>query len=322
MAAMSTPPVMDLDLIDIDHPDAANRIAHACSTLGFFRLPGSVIDRAIGDNAWRTAAEFFALDAAVKAEVAFPEAGYPYGWSPYKFETLAASLGDRDAAPDLKESFSVGPDCLGQVAGAAMSPDEAWIRSPSLWPSGRDEMRTSWELYFRAMSDVSARLLSLMAVGLGLAPDYFEPLIDRHTSAMRALHYPAIDDLTEVGASLRAGAHTDYGTLTILRTDDVAGLEIRDPAGVWRPVEPIADSYVVNLGDSIQQWTNDRWLSTMHRVAPVSGQSRQSFAFFHMANWDALIDCLATCRSATDPPRHQPVLAGPWLMSKFQSTVT
>ena len=139
---------------------------------------------------------------------------------------------------------------------------------------------------------------------------------------MRALHYPAIDGDVGPGNSLRAGAHSDYGTLTILRTDEVPGLEIQDRSGNWVAVEPQPETFVVNLGDSVAQWTNDRWRSTVHRVTATTAEPRQSFAFFHMANWDATIECLPTCLDAGEAPRHDPVQAGPWLMRKFQSTVT
>ena len=92
------------------------------------------------------------------------------------------------------------------------------------------------------------------------------------------------------------------------------------PDGDWIPVDPDPNFFIVNLGDTIAQWTNDRWRSTLHRVVPAA-EPRQSFAFFHMANWDAVIECLPTCLGEGETPRHEPVQAGPWLMRKFQSTV-
>ena len=307
-----------LDLIDPAAADAPERIDRACRELGFFRIPLDVLDRSIADSAWDDAIAFFDSDASNRQAVEFPESGYPYGWSPFRGETLAASLGDDDAAPDLKESLAVGPDCLpGGGACSTDSADEAWIRQPSRWPAEPSTLRATWTAYFRECSRVCGELLSLMALALDLAPDHFAPLIDRHTSAMRALAYRPVAD---VGRSLGAGAHSDYGTLTLLRTDDEPGLEV-EVDGQWVPVPPDPDSLVVNLGDSIQQWTNDRWRSTLHRVQPVAERDRHSFAFFHMANWDALIECLPGCSSADDPPRHAPVQAGPWLMQKFQSTI-
>lgn len=318
---------MDLALIDFEAPieHQAVAMAQACEKLGFFQLPLSVIPRSIADRAWDSAAEFFVLPEATKRVIEFPEPGYPYGYSRYRFETLAKSLDDgAPTGPDLKESLSVGPDCgpASSVHGVVAEGAEAWIRSPSLWPEEPADLRPSWIAYYRALSEVAAKLMSVMAVALELPSDYFAPQIDRPITSMRALHYPALDPTLDTTGSLRAGAHSDYGTLTILRTDEVAGLEIQQPDGSWSAIIPRPDTFTVNLGDSIAQWTNDRWRSTVHRVALTDNAPRQSFAFFHMANWDAVIECLPTCQLDGRPPHHEPVQAGPWLMRKFTSTVT
>ena len=310
----------DLEVIDPDGDIEAQAelMDMVCSSLGFFRIPFDCIDSAVREAAWSDARTFFALPEEVKQTVGFPEAGYPYGFSPFQFESLAASQGE-DTPPDLKESYSVGPDCLG-AAPTDLADGEAWIRSPSMWPMQPAGLRRSWSAYFQALSEVSAKLLGIMAVALELPVDYFNPLIDRHTSAMRALNYPRLTGSHP--GSLRAGAHSDYGTLTILRTDGVPGLEAQNPDGSWTAIADNPETFVVNLGDSIAQWTNDRWRSTVHRVTTVDSSARQSMAFFHMANWDAQIACLPTCTDANNPPRYEPALAGPWLMAKFQSTVT
>lgn len=307
---------MELGVVDLDDPidvqvDAMDR---ACRELGFFRLPINVVDRSVRDAAWETATRFFDLADAEKRAIEFPEPGYPYGYSPFRAEALARSLDDGAAEPDLKESLSVGPDC---GPPRTPLPDEEWIYSPSLWPAGVPELRTTWMAYYRSLSAVAERLLRVMALALELPEAYFEPLVDRPITSMRAIRYPAA---TDPGEALRAGAHSDYGTFTILRTDAVPGLEIEGPDGAWLAVGPDPDHFVVNLGDTIAQWTNDRWRSTVHRVVPAV-EPRQSFAFFHMANWDAVIECLPTCLGPGETPRHEPVQAGPWLMRKFQSTV-
>jgi isopenicillin N synthase-like dioxygenase len=321
---------VDLELIDPfgDANSQADLMDRVCSTVGFFRIPFSAVDAAIRERAWSAASDFFALPIEHKMAVTFPEPGYPYGYSPFQFETLAASQGE-STPPDLKESYSVGPDCIGPNP-AELAPGEDWIRSPSLWAAHPPGLKDAWSTYFQAMSLVSAQLLTIMAVALGLEHDHFGPLIQHHTSAMRALHYPGLGaqapgDGLRAGAhstSLRAGAHSDYGTLTILRTDGVPGLEVQNVDGSWSAVAHEPETFVVNLGDSIAQWTNDRWRSTVHRVTAIDPAPRESMAFFHMANWDALIECLPTCTTPDNPPRYEPVLAGPWLMSKFQSTVS
>ncbi len=318
--------MISLDVIDPSDPEAPQRVDRACRELGFFRIPAELVGDGIVDAAWRAATAFFDLPTETKNEVAVPEPGYPYGYSPYRFEKLAASLGDATSAADLKESLSVGPDCLDDPMqpwsglDPALVGDEAWIRSPSRWPDQPAGFRSDWATCYREFTDVSADLLSVMAVALDLPPGHFTPLIDRASSAMRALNYPALDEAPPAG-SLRAGAHSDYGTVTILINDDVPGLEVQRLDGSWQPVAPVPNTYVVNLGDSIAQWTNDRWRSTMHRVTTASADRRQSIAFFHMANWDATIECLPTCQGPDNPPRYPPVTAGPWLLNKFMATI-
>jgi len=317
---------VELALIDFDAPleEQARTMAHACESLGFFHLPLSVVPKSVADDAWTAAADFFALSESEKRQIEFPEPGYPYGYSPYRYETLAKSLDDESpSGPDLKESLSVGPDC--GVGGDNLHPesgDEAWIRSPSLWPSSPASLRPAWVAYYRALAGVAERLMMVMASALALPLNYFESLINKPITSMRAIHYPALDANAHAEGSLRAGAHSDYGTLTILRTSNIAGLQIRGTDGKWETVAHEPDTFVVNLGDSIAQWTNNRWRSTVHRVALTDSAPRQSFAFFHMANWDATIDCLPTCRVGAEPAIHRPVQAGPWLMRKFQSTVS
>jgi len=309
---------MALGLVDLRSPveEQVRAMTAACEGLGFFRIPVESVPLDVADAAWRTAAEFFALPESSKREIEFPRPGYPYGFSPFEHETLARSLGDESSRPDLKESLSVGPDCGASVV---VPKDQEWIRSPSLWPSAIPGLREAWVAYYRALSGVAAELMAVMARALELAPDHFETLIDKPISSMRAIRYPATKP-TDARA-LRAGAHADYGTLTILRTDDIGGLQIADGGGSWLDVEPDPTTFVVNLGDSIAQWTNDRWPSTVHRVVPMP-EERQSMAFFHMANWDATIECLPGCAGADGGVLHEPVLAGPWLMKKFQATVT
>ncbi|GMF33237.1 unnamed protein product [Phytophthora lilii] len=125
---------------------------------------------------------------------------------------------------------------------------------------------------------------------------------------------------------IRASAHTDYGSLTILAVDAApGGLQVRDLQGEWHNVKAPANSFVVNLGDLMQHWTNDQWRSTMHRVInPPSGcqsNRRQSIAFFHNINADTIVECIATCQSPENPAKYPPVLAGEYLMKKHSAAM-
>jgi isopenicillin N synthase-like dioxygenase len=307
---------MSIPTVDISRDDAPDRLAEACEEFGFVSITGHGVDPAILARAWEDARSFFDRPLDDKMRVAMPTPGYPYGYSPMMGETLARSQGE-SARPDRKQSLAIGP--VDPPCHAFVDADETFAWSANQWPHEPETLRASWSERYRSMSRLAARLLSLMARSLHLPADYFDSMIDRHTSAMRALDYPGRDPSAPDDDDLGASAHTDYGTLTILEVDPVEpGLEVQAIDGTWIPVMPRPDALVVNLGDAMARWTNDRWRSTIHRVI-VPERRRQSIAFFHNANWDAIIECLEPCRG--DGPKYAPIAAGPHLMHKFRSTV-
>lgn len=124
---------------------------------------------------------------------------------------------------------------------------------------------------------------------------------------------------------LRRGAHTDFGSLTILYQDAApGGLQVQTAVGDWRDVPPVGGSFVVNLGDLMAAWTNDRWVSTMHRVVnpstDVAATRRLSIAFFHQPNFDTIIECIPTCLAPGGRPRYEPVTSGQWLIDKLSKS--
>lgn len=300
--------------------EVGRAVDEACRTIGFFVIVGHGVPEEVSDAVWSAAREFFDLPLALKRHSPAPSEDYAYGYSPVEGEVLARSLGD-STPPDLKESLNMGPLELPAV----IPPGAEAILAEPRWPEQPASLRPAWEAYFRAMADLAGRLLAIMAVGLGLPEDHFEPFLPHHSSAMRAINYPHLEARPFPG-QLRAGAHTDYGTLSILGYEDApGGLEVMGPGG-WAAVPVVPGGFVVNLGDMMARWTNDRWVSTLHRVGlpPVgAGRStrRQSIVFFHNVAWDAEVRCLPTCLAPGESPRYEPVLAGPHLLGKFASTV-
>jgi isopenicillin N synthase-like dioxygenase len=314
-------------VIDIGRDPAAvgAELDDVCRDVGFFQITGHGVPEDVADGAWHAARAFFDLPLADRMAVVRPHPTHPYGYVPIALETLARSL-DVGGAPDLKEILNIGPvDALDRPY---VDDDEAEAFSPNTWPPAMPELRTAMEPYFREMLALATRLMRLFAKGLGLPADHFDALIDESPSAMRAINYPAQAVPPEPG-QLRAGAHTDYGTLTILRQDDApGGLEVRSPHDDrWVPIPSVPGAFVVNVGDLLARWTNDRWRSTMHRVVnppiqPGRDTRRQSIPFFHNANYHAVIECLPTCLAPGERPKYPPVMAGPHLMGKFRKTVT
>ena len=315
-------PVIDLDGFAGGSNEQRQRVASAvdaaCRDVGFFVLVGHGVADTTISSLHRAALDFFDLPLADRLDVAMPEPGYPYGYSALQAEALNRSIGGA-APPDLKETFNVGPIGRPPRPLADMAePDERAVYSPNLWPPAPIGLRAAVEEYYLAMAALCSTIMEAFALALGLADEAFEPFIDEHTSALRLAHYPAIEFGRLGAGAVRAGAHTDYGTLTVLWTDGAPGLQVQSPDGTWTDVQPVDGGLIVNVGDLMERWSNDRWRSTMHRVVPAGPGRRLSIPFFHNANWDARIECIV---DDGDVPRHEPTTAGRHLMAKYRSTV-
>ena len=294
-----------------------------CRTTGFLAIAEHGVPQPVIDAAWDKARAFFDQPAEVKQAARAPYPGYPYGYLGPNSEALAASRGV-DTPPDLKESFNGGP--IERPPGMTDEQALSFCYAETIWPSAPEGFRQAWQSYYRAMEDLAARIMRLFAAALTLPEDYFTGMIDHPVSALRALNYPE-QTVTPKPGQLRAGAHSDYGSLTILLPQKASrGLQIERPDGSWFDVPPIPGAFIINIGDLMQRWTNDRWVSTVHRVVnPANPEEamrrRQSFAFFHQPNWFAEIKCLDVCLELGEAPKYEPVLSGPYLMGKFKSTV-
>lgn len=312
-------PVVDLGA---DPAATARDLDQICREVGFFQIVGHGLTE-VSDAAWEAMRAFFDLPLDERLAVRSPSVDYPHGYSPVAGEALGRSLG-ADSPPDLKEVFNSGP--VDAPPHTISDPDERVIWSPNLWPAALPELQLTWTAYHRAMQALANRLMRLFALALSLPETYFDHYVDHAACGLRGICYPARATPPEPG-QLRAGAHTDYGTLTLLRQDAVGGLEVTTREGEWVGVESIAGAFVVNIGDLLAGWTNDRWRSTLHRVTdpPATAEGgyerRFSMPFFHNANWDAQVSCLPTCLEPGEQPRYPTVVAGPHLRAKFRRSV-
>ena len=172
------------------------------------------------------------------------------------------------------------------------------------------------------MERLSADLMSMFALALELDEHYFDRLIDKHVSQFRVLNYPDQPE-TPLADQFRASAHSDFGACTICAIEDKpSGLQAMNRDGEWVDVPVVADGFSINLGDQMQLWTNNKWVSTVHRVTnPPRDQSigsrRQSMIFFFYTNYDSIIECFPSCHSADNPAKYPPVSTGKNLLDKF-----
>jgi isopenicillin N synthase-like dioxygenase len=316
--------IANIDIGPFIHGDEAARaqvaaaVDRACRETGFLVISGHGVPDALVESVRSLARAYFDLPLDEKLRLKMPADRYR-GYSPLGGEALASSL-DNATPPDLKELFSIGP---------VDAPDDDYHRlsqppncfAGNLWPERPAGFRTTWEAYYREMERLAGVLMRIFAVALGLEERFFDDKIDRHITCFNVTHYPALK-APPLPGQLRAGAHSDYGSLTILKAEDApGGLQVLDKSGAWIDVVPTPGTFIVNLGDLMAEWTNDRWVSTMHRVVtpPLEAGERGrrlSLVFFHQPNYDAVVECLPTCRDADKPPRYGRITSGEHLYAK------
>lgn len=302
----------------------ARQVGQACRDIGFLIISGHGIDPALIERTDAVSRKFFDLPLEDKMAVVRPAMDVTRGYIPIETEAVAASRGEKTAG-DLNESFMIGPVDVDPSDPYYTRPEAGKHFHPNLWPAAPDGLRESYTAYYRAMGDLAARLMRIFALALELPEAFFDDKIDRHISRLRIRNYPEQATPPKPG-QLRAGAHSDYGSLTILKAEaNPGGLQVFNKEGEWVDVPIMEGTYIVNLGELMARWTNDAWVSTLHRVVnpPAEhalGSRRQSIIFFHNPNYDADITCIPSCAGADNPPKYPPTTSGDHLRNQFVRT--
>jgi isopenicillin N synthase-like dioxygenase len=302
----------------------ARQVGQACRDIGFLIISGHGIDPALIERTDAVSRKFFDLPLEDKMAVVRPAMDVTRGYIPIETEAVAASRGEKTAG-DLNESFMIGPVDVDPSDPYYTRPEAGKHFHPNLWPAAPDGLRETYAAYYRAMGDLAARLMRIFALALELPEAFFDDKIDRHISRLRIRNYPEQATPPKPG-QLRAGAHSDYGSLTILKAEaNPGGLQVFNKEGEWVDVPIMEGTYIVNLGELMARWTNDAWVSTLHRVVnpPAEhalGSRRQSIIFFHNPNYDADITCIPSCAGADNPPKYPPTTSGDHLRNQFVRT--
>ena len=278
----------------------AARIGVACRGTGFFVITGHGVAPALVQDAFAAAHEVFALAGDAKRDLAITRHGHNRGYVGLGVETL-----DETAVPDLKEAYNL------------IWPGDA-TRPPNIWPplpGWSDRVQS----YFDAVLAVGRRLHTAFAADLGLAEDFFADKLDRPMATLRFLRYPAPVPGATSANQPGAGTHTDYGNVTLLATDGVAGLQVRRRDGAWMAVPPTPGAFICNIGDCLMRWSNDVYVSTPHRVVAPT-RERYSIALFVDPNPDALVSAMPSCVPAGEAPRYAPITARAYLRQRLSAT--
>ncbi len=301
---MTDLPILDWTRSETDPEGLARDLGAACRMPGFFLLKNPSVPKALRDRVFDMTSAVFDLPLTAKEALSILNTPHYRGWARPGVE----SLDETQPEVDTKESFNIGldlaPDDPRVVAGEP-------FRGLNQWPD-IDGFRETMLTYYDAAMDQGRALLSMIARDLGLPADHFAGSFTDPLSALRLLRYPPA---TGAKGEIGAGAHSDYGALTLLMTDGEPGLQVCPRDGDWIDVPRVEGAYVVNIGDCMMRWSNDTYVSTPHRVLPPKNR-RQSVAFFVEANPDAVIEALP----GTGAPKYPAIRAADYLQSRLDAT--
>ncbi len=259
-------------------------------TFGFAILSDHGIDERLIERSWALTADFFALPTPVKLAYDAKSNGGQRGYT--AFGTEIAKDADKH---DLKEFWHVGRDLPSGHPFRDHMPD-------NVWPSEVPEFQETLAALYASFDIAGGRILSAIARHLGLSPDWFVPTVENGNSILRLLHYPPIPKDAD---GIRAGAHEDINTITLLLGAEEAGLQLLGKDGQWLAIDPPPGALVVNIGDMLQRLTNNQLPSTTHRVVNPPPERRHlprySMPFFlHFAS-DFMIETLPCCIDSAHP---------------------
>lgn len=303
-------PTIDLSLIDRGKgAELGKALNHAFVHSGFCYLVNHGVPEPVIEDIHRQALAFFHLPLEEKLKASPREAVRG-------FNTIGRTKMQYAEAPDYKEYYQIGlelpPDDPAVLAGQAM-------RGPNQWPAGMPAFRAAFERYFDEIGRCGGRLLRGVAHALSAPEDFFAGKYDKPLQRTQAVFYPP-HPADHEGELFGVAPHTDYGCITLLWQDEVGGLEVLDRKGRWVSAPPIPGTLVINIGDLLQRWSNDRYFSNQHRVTNRSGRERLSIATFYDPDYSALVDPRELNLPAGVASRHQPVSAGDYIMGRINAS--
>lgn len=307
-ASASEVPVLDLApwLAGASPATLVEELRQACLGTGFFYIRGHGMPRQVLDQAFAATRDYFRLPESVRLEHRIDER-FRRGFMPYGINQHPGY------APDLKESYDFGRDLpLSDPDVQAGLP----LHGPNRWPADYPWLQAAAEDYLRHTISIGENLLKLFALSLQQDEQFFLQWNQKPMVQCRMFHYPAQASAGEQAHGV--APHTDYGMLTILAQDPIGGLELLKKDGEWISAPYIEDTLVVNLGDLFKVWTNDVYVSNLHRVVNRTGRERYSIPTFFNLDYRTPVACLDNCIAAGSQAKYEPILAGDYLVKRFQ----
>ncbi|KAE9588172.1 putative aminocyclopropanecarboxylate oxidase [Lupinus albus] len=305
-----------IDLSNHDINQSVNLLKQACLDSGFFYVVNHGISQEFMDEVFAQSKKFFSLPQKEKMKLLRNEKHR--GYTPVLDELLDP---ENQVHGDYKEGYYIGVE-VAEDDPESQKP----FYGPNRWPAS--DILPGWkdamEKYHHQALEVGKAVGRIIALALDLDADFFDgpEMLGEAIATLRLLHYEGQTSDPSKGL-YGAGAHTDYGLITLLATDNVSGLQIckdRDAKPqIWEDVAPLKGAFIVNIGDMLERWSNCVFKSTLHRVLG-KGQERYSIAYFIEPSHDCLVECLPTCKSDSNPPKFPPIVCGDYLSRRYNDT--
>jgi isopenicillin N synthase-like dioxygenase len=296
-----------IDLSDFNDPGGrakiSKKIREACLSVGFFLIKEHGVSKEICENADAAAKRYFALPEAERLKDLIDDR-FRRGFMP-------STKGPRAAIESYEFSLDLPLDDPDVIAGH-------FLHGPNHWPENHPWFRAAIEPYLDAVLALGVRLERLFALSLDLEEDFFVKLCKKPTFHMRLMHnLPQTEEEKKI--HMTVGEHSDYGMLTILMQDPNGGLELQLRSGEWIKAPYVEDTFVINVGDMLELWTNDLYVSTPHRVIGLTGRDRNSLPAFFSPAFDTLVECIPSCLAPGEKPKFTPLKAGEYLTLRLGS---
>ena len=305
-------PVIDVSAVRGAAGEAAlaatgHALLRASQEIGFFYIAGHGVPQAAIDRAVAAARAFFARPLAEKQRVAVNERHRGF------LRQGGAVMRD-DVKPDLKESFNWAFEV---PEGSPLQRPDRPLIGPNVWPDDMPQLRAALYAYYEEVVACGRDLMRAFALALELPRDFFADKFDCPLARGSAIYYPPQPPgLGE--AQFGVGPHSDYGCLTLLWQDDSGGLQVQGRSGAWVMAHPLPGTFVCNVGDLLARWSNDRFVSTPHRVINASGRERFSLPVFFDPNPETVIDP-ADLLAPGEAVHYPPTTAGAHVLARFNA---
>lgn len=303
-------PIIDVgalfDGTEVSARAVAAEIRRAAVEVGFFYVRDHNVPPDLMRAMLMGAKYFFALPETKKREIQVN--GAHRGYVPFAQTTLG-----RAYKPDLKESLNFA---FPFQADDPYLKDGKPLIGLNQWPADEPMLQRIADDYYAAVFELGQRLLEGFAMALDIERTFFRNLYRHPLVRARLIHYPP----QQAGSGedqFGAAPHTDWGCITVLWQDDVGGLQVRNRSGQWIDAPPIDGTFVINIGDMLERWSNDLFVSTPHRVVNASGRERFSIPVFYDPDFETVVECLPNCSNPGNPPKYPRTMAGEYITAQY-----